>query len=214
MVAVWRLIDLEEARRAFRISRLDGYALVFTFALTLLLGIEEGILGGTVFSLLAFVRRTTYPDVAELGYVEERDAFLGIRSHPQARSYPGVLIFRFDAPLYYANVPYLEEWLLNATAGKPNLRYVVMDCRGVDTVDATAVEGLEGLVGEYRSSGVEYVFTHAKLPVRERFEKAGWSEKFGDIANYPTTRDPLRAMGLLKDRSTAQSAARYGPKRA
>jgi SulP family sulfate permease len=199
-VAVYRLLDFEAVRRIFRVRRADGYALLLTFALTLLVGVGEGIIIGAVFALLAFVRRTAYPDVTELGYVEEREAFLGTRSFPQAKTYPEALIVRFDAPLYYANVPFLEEWLIKEVPERPRLKYIIIDCRGVNTIDATAVEELENLKSEYRSAGIEIIFTHTKLPVRERLKRDGWDEKFGKNTVYLTTRDELLAIGLLHER--------------
>jgi SulP family sulfate permease len=204
VVAVLRLVDVEEAKKTFRVRRVDGYAMALAFALTLLLGVEEGVLLGALFALLAFVRRTAYPDITELGYVEEGDAFLGLRSHPRARTFPGVLVLRFDSPLYYANVPYLEAWLAKAVADRPGLRYVVVDCRGVDTVDATAVEALEDLISGYRSMGVEVFLAQVKLPVREALARAG----LGEHSVYPTVRGALVSAGLL--RRTPSEWPRYG----
>ncbi|CAA9469551.1 MAG: Sulfate transporter family protein [uncultured Rubrobacteraceae bacterium] len=199
VVAVYGLLDFGEARRVFGVSRTDGYAMLLTFALTLLVGVEEGIIAGSLFALLAFVRRTAYPEVTELGYVPRKNAFLGLRSYSEARTYPEAIIVRFDARLYYANVPFLEEWLIEAVADRPRLRWIVIDCRGVNGIDVTAVEGLESLVSGYRSDGIRVVLTHAKLQVRERLESAGWPDKFGDLL-YPTTRDALRDIGLLERR--------------
>lgn len=208
VVAVYKLLDFREALRIWRIRRMDGYAMAITFALTLLVGVQEGIILGALFALLAFVRRTAYPDVAELGYVEEEDAFLGLRSHPQAKTRPEALVLRFDAPLYYANVPFLEEWLIKRVAERPHLRYIVIDCRGVNTVDATAVEGLEEIVSGYRERGIEVVFTHAKRPVRERLKKAGWEERFGERIVLSTTREALRTAGTVHARRASQAGGR------
>jgi SulP family sulfate permease len=198
VVAVFGLINPKEVRRIFEIRRADGLAFLITFALTLLVGVQEGIVLGAVFALLAFVRRTAYPDMTELGYVEEKDAFLGIRSHPEARTYPETLIVRFDAPLYYANVPILEERLIAAVAERPDLKRIVVDCRGVNTIDVTAIEGLEDLVSGYHSRGIDILFSHVKRRVRERLRKAGWDKKFGEnLCCYPTTRDALKAVDLL-----------------
>ncbi len=205
LVAVYKLLDIEEARRAFRIRRVDGYALLLTFALTLLVGVEQGIILGAAFALLAFVRRTAYPHVTELGYVEEKDAFLSLEGFPEARTYPEALIVRFDARLYFANVPHLEEWLIKELADRPDVRWVFIDCRGVNGIDVTAVEGLEDLVSGYKSRGIELVFTHMKLLIRERLQKAGWDEKFGHDGHryhYQTTREALRAVGLPMGRRT------------
>ena len=83
---------------------------------------------------------------------------------------------------------------------RPRLKYIVIDCRGVNTIDVTAVEELENLIAEYRSAGIEIIFTHSKLPVRERLKRDGWDEKFGKNIVYPTTRDALLAIGLLHAR--------------
>lgn len=206
LVAVYKLVDLKAAARVFRIRRADGYALALTFTLTLLVGVEEGILLGALFALLAFVRRTAYPDLTELGYVEVEDAFLGVRSHPGARTYPEVLIVRFDAPLYYANAPFLEEWLIKKVADRPHLKWIIIDCRGVDTIDATAIEGLEDLISGYRSGRIQILFTHTKLPVRERLKKADFEERFGDKIIHHTVRDALMHAGILK-RSRDASAS-------
>lgn len=131
-----------------------------------------------------------------MGYVEEERAFLGIDRFPNAKIYPELLIVRFDASLYYANVPYLEEWLIKAVADRPNVRWIVMDCRGVNSIDATAVEGLAALVSGYRSQSIGILFSHVKLEVRERLKKAGWEAQFGGRLLYATTRDALDAIGL------------------
>lgn len=198
-VAVYRLLDLAEGRRIFKIRRADGYALLLTFTLTLLIGVQEGIIVGALFALLAFVRRTAYPHIAEMGYVEEKEAFLALERFPAAKTYREALIIRFDASLYYANVPFLEEWLIKAVADRPRLKWIVIDCRGVNSIDVTAVGGLEDLLSGYRSRGIEILFSHVKLQIRERLKKAGWDEKFGEDLLYSTTRDALHAIGLLEE---------------
>jgi sulfate permease, SulP family len=195
LVAVYKLLDFKEVQRVFRIRRIDGYSLVTTFALTLLWGVEQGVIVGAAFALLAFLRRTAYPHIAELGYVAEKDAFLGLESFPEAKTYPEALILRFDARLYFANVPFLEEQLIKEAADRPNLTWIFIDCRGVNSIDVTAIEGLEDLMFGYKSRGLTVIFTHMKLPVRDRLEKAGWDEKFENY-HYQTTREAFRAVGL------------------
>lgn len=197
LVSIYGLLDFSEARRIFRIGRADGLALAITFLVTILAGVEEGIIAGVVFAMIVFVRRTAYPEVAELGYVESEDAFLGVGSHPEALTFPQTLIVRFDARLYFANVPQLEDWLLSATAERPELELLVIDCRGVNGIDVTAIEGLENLISEYRSRGIEVLLTHTKAQVRRRLENAGWPERYPGVTEHQTTRDALRAAGLI-----------------
>lgn len=198
LVAVYGLLDFSEARRIFRLGRADGMAMVVTFIVTVLAGVEEGIIAGVVFAMIVFVRRTAYPEIAELGYVESEDAFLGTNSYPRAVTFPRTLIVRFDARLYFANVPQLEDWLISATADRPDLKLLVIDCRGVNGIDVTAIEGLENLISEYRSRGVEVLFTHVKFQVRRRLNNADWPSKYPGVISHQTTREALKHAGLLE----------------
>jgi len=173
LVAVYGLLDFEEARHIFRIRASDGLVLLITMCLTILVGVEQGIIAGALFALLVFIRRTAYPRIVELGYVEREDAFLGQNSYPEGCTSPRVLVVRFDARLYFANISFLEDWLLSATAERPDLKVLVIDCRGVNGIDVTAIEGLENMISEYRSRGVEVLLTHVKPQVRHRLMSAG-----------------------------------------
>ena len=197
VVAVYKLLDFREARYIFRIRGADGLALLITFFVTLLVGVEQGIIAGAGFALLTFLRRTAYPHIIELGYVEEEDSFIGVQSYPEATIFPEALILRFDARLYYANIPFLEEYLISTVPDRPDLKYIVIDSRGINSIDVTALEGLENLIAEYKSRDISVVFTNMKKQVRERLLKSDWERKFGDIA-YPTTRDALRDISTLK----------------
>ena len=207
VVAVYKLLDFKEARHIFRVRGPDGVAMLVTFLVTLFVGVEQGIIAGAAFALLAFLRRTAYPEIIKLGYVEKEDTFKGLRSYPEAQTFPEALILRFDARLYYANIPFLEEYLVSEIPDHPNLEYVVIDSRGINGIDVTALEGLENLISEYRSRNVNVLFTHMKKQVRGRLKKAGWDQKFGDIY-YPTIRDALQNVGLLKARETSDPGVR------
>jgi sulfate permease, SulP family len=195
LVAVYKLLDLKEAARIFKVRKDDGMALAATFILTLLMGVEEGIIAGVLFAIVVFIRRTAYPRIFELGYVESEDAFLAQTSYPEGRTFPNTLIVRFDARLYFANIPFLEEWLISETADRPDLRLLVIDFRGVNGIDVTAIEGLESLIAEYRLRGIEVLLTHVKPQVRKRLYRAGWSEEYPEVIAHQTTRDAFRDLG-------------------
>jgi SulP family sulfate permease len=199
VVAVYRMLDLGEVKHIARIREADGLVLLVTFALTLFVGIVDGILLGALFGLLAFLKRTVRPDVTELGYVPESDAFLGLRSSPKARTDPRVLILRFDASPYYANVSFLQEWVMRTVAERTKLEHIIIDCRGMNSIDVTALDELDGLITDYRSQGITVLLTHVKLPLRERLTRAGWNDKFGaDVIGHATSRQALDSIGLLE----------------
>jgi SulP family sulfate permease len=196
IVAVMGLIDAKAARHLFRVKRIDGWMMVVTFLATLLLGSQNGMVMGVVFSLLVFIWRSAHPHAAELGYLEKEGIFRNIRRFPEARSYPGVLILRVDASLYFANMSFLEDLLRKTIEEKKGLRWVVMDLSGVNDMDGVAIDALEEIMETYRPRGIEFLFAAMKGPVRDLVAKAGWEEKYGKQIKFNTPRAAIKEIGI------------------
>ena len=197
IVAVVKLIDLSEARHLFTVKTVDGLTLTLTFAATLLLGIERGILVGVVFSLLVFIRRSAYPHTAELGYLPDDDVFRNLKRFPNAVTYPNALILRIDASLYFANIGYLEDRIAASVSDRPDLEWIILDFTGVNDIDGVAIETLEGLVLTYRRRDVRFMFPGMKGPVRDVVARAGWNETFAEEMKPLSVRHALEIAGLL-----------------
>ncbi len=197
MVAVSGLIDVQELGHLFRLKPVDGWTLALTFACTLILGIEDGILIGVVFSLLVFIWRSSHPHTAELGYVKAQNAFLNVKRFPDAQTFSNTLILRVDAAMFFANTRFIENHLRNCLVDRPAVKYVIFDLSGVNDVDAVALHALHELVHEFRSQGIEFAFAGMKGPVRDLFEKAGWQEKCGHKIAYHTLSQVLNDLGLM-----------------
>lgn len=180
MVAVYGLIDVKEAVHLFHLKRQDGWVLVFTFLITLLIGIKQGILLGAAAAVLLFVWRSAYPHTAELGYLEQEDVFRNLKRYPNAKRFPDTVILRLDASLYFANASFLEERLAELIRTRPGTRWVVLDLSGVNDFDAVAIETLERLMEEYASQGITFHFTGMKGPLRDLVARAEWPRKYGD----------------------------------
>jgi len=194
MVAVMGLVDVGEARRLFRMKKIDGWTLSITFAATLALGGKLGILTGVVLSLLVFIFRSAYPHAAELGYLEEEDVFRNIRRFPEAKVYPEVLILRIDASLYFANMAFVDDWLRKCIVEKPETKWVVLDLSGVNDVDAVAVDALGEIVENYSEHGIRFLFAGMKGPVRDLVARAEWEEKYGEAFQYPSLQQALKSI--------------------
>ncbi|MGI8866020.1 MAG: SulP family inorganic anion transporter, partial [Rubrobacteraceae bacterium] len=108
MVAVYGLIDFMEPVKLFKVKKVDGWTLLITFAATLLIGIEQGILVGVAFSLALFIWRSAYPHTTEVGYLPEEDVFRNVTRYPEAQTFPNTLVVRVDASLYFANAAFWE----------------------------------------------------------------------------------------------------------
>lgn len=196
IVAVGGLVDLSTPVRLFRVKAGDGWALVLTFLLTLILGVEVGILSGVGLGLLLFIWRSAHPHTAELGYVESEDAFRDIERYPNARTDPTTLIFRVEASLYFANMQFLEDRLRERIADRPELRWIVMDFSGVNDIDGVAIEALEDLMQTQAEHDIQFLFAGVKATVRDRLAKASWKEQWGDHIDYPTLARVLRDIGV------------------
>ncbi|GAE33170.1 SulP family inorganic anion transporter [Halalkalibacter akibai] len=195
MVAVYKLIDVKEAKRLFRIRKADGWTWVVTFIATLVLGIKVGILIGIAFSLLVFIARSAYPHVAELGYLTEDHVFRNINRYPEAKVDPEVIIFRTDASLYFANMTFLEDKLCERVGEKPETKWIILDFSGVNSIDAVAIHSLEEVMESCGKGGIEFLFAGIKGPVMDLMKKADWDKKYGDNLNYLFINQALKAIG-------------------
>lgn len=201
ITAVFGLIDLKEPRRLWRVHRTDLALLVVTFAATLVLGIQQGILFGVLSAMAVFVFGTTRPHFAVLGRIPGTHAFRNIRNHPEVETLPGVLLVRFDAQFYFGNVSFLEDTLesLEAEAKEP-LHAVVLDFGSVNRLDSSADNALRALAQGYRQRGVLFRIAQAKRPVLSVMERSGLASLLGPDAYHLTLDD---ALGDLEAQNTA-----------
>ena len=199
VVAVYGLIDAREPARLFGVKRADGWVLIVTFAATLLVGIEQGIIAGISFSLAVFVWRSSRPHTTEVGYLPDEDIFRNVKRYPEARTFPGVLIVRVDASLYFANMAFLKNWLDGAVSGRPGLRHLILDFSAVNDVDGVAIETLEELAVQLRSRGISTHVAGMKGPVRDVVARSGWPKEPGTDAGHPSIKHALGRLDLWQE---------------
>jgi SulP family sulfate permease len=194
LVAVAGLVDIKEAKHFFHLKRIDGWTLMVTFAATLILGSIQGILIGVVLSLLVFIRRSAYPQVIELGYSEREGVFRNLQRFPEARIYPGVILLRIDASLYFANLEFVRDAVDRKVAEKPETRWVVIDFSSVNDMDASAIDALEEIMARYADREIGFLFAGMKGPLRDRVAHAGWKERYGEAFAYPSLQQALKSI--------------------
>lgn len=198
-VAVTGLFNLKEGLRLFKINPSDGWIFFLTFTLTLLLGVETGILGGIIFSLLLFIRRSAYPHMAELGYMKEKDAFLNIKRFPEALSIPGILIIRIDSALFFANTGFIEKKIRRCIIDKENISHLVLDLSGVNHIDGVSLIELERLYDELKEGGVTLTFSCMKGPVRDLFNNPLWKNSMASHVEYRSLKEVVGELVPGKD---------------
>lgn len=179
MVAVFKLIDWKEARYLWSVDRMDFGLMAITFIATLGLGIEEGILVGVVASLIVVVQQSYKPHTASLGQLPNTNTYRNLKRFPDAIRQPGLLVFRLDASLYFANIEHLKDELHHALASDPQLSRIVIDFYPVNRIDSSAIHGLNDIVKALSEQGIRLAVAGVKGPVRDSMDHGGLVDRIG-----------------------------------
>lgn len=180
MVAVFGLIDYKEAFHLWGTDRSDFWMLIITFVSTLALGIEQGIGIGVILSLAMIIFETTRPHMAQLGKVPNTHFYRNQERFEQVEVRPDLLIVRFDARLYFANLNFFRDRLRKWIAAKgPDLEAVIINAESINSLDSSALHFLEELAGELRANNQLLLFSGCKGPVRDQLVKAHLIQKIG-----------------------------------
>lgn len=180
IVAVIDLVDIKEPRYLFRLRKQDFLILILAFFVTLILGARLGILLTAAASIVLIIRRISYPNVALLGRIPGTEIFRNIRKDNQLEQVDGLVIFRIDASLYYANASYLKDKVQASLAErKGEIKAFLFYASSINEVDATAMHTLFEIVDELESQKIPLYFSDVKGPVREMFLKSGFYERLG-----------------------------------
>ncbi len=178
MVAVFGLIDYKEAIHLLKSNRTDFSTLIVTFLATLILGIEMGIGVGVVLSLAMVLFKTTNPHTAELAKVPDSHFYRNVKRFENLEVKDDVLIYRFDAQLFFANINYFKDELYDYEKGKGDkLRLLILDGESINNIDSTSIHALEEIVLDFNSRDIDVYFTGIKGPVRDKMLSSGFIKK-------------------------------------
>ncbi len=174
MLAVTSLITPQALKHTWQASRADGMVALLTFVITLLAAphLDKGILFGTALSILLFLYRTMRPRVARLGRYPD-GTLRDIRVNPGLATSEHVVAMRFDGQLYFANVSYFEDTILEAVAEHPGARYVLVVADGINNLDASGEEVIKHLNERLQANGVTLVFSGLKKQVIDVMRATG-----------------------------------------
>jgi high affinity sulfate transporter 1 len=181
------LIDVAAVRRLYQVRRSEFVLWLAAFLGVALLGVLPGIFAAIVLSLADFVRRAWRPHDAVLGREDALKGYHDIDRHPAARQVPGLLLYRFDAPLFFANARYFRRRVrrLVAEAAHP-VRWVVVAAEPITDVDTSAADTLAELLEELRKDQVVLAFAEMKGPVKDRLGRYGLLDATGPDRFFPT----------------------------
>jgi high affinity sulfate transporter 1 len=193
IAAALSLADVAGTRRLWRQRRMEfGLSLIALLGVALL-GVLPGILLAVALSILNVFRRVWWPHRAELGRLEGIAGLHDTESYPDAALLPGLVVYRFDAPLIFANARTFADEVRAMVDERPGLTWVVIAAEPVTDVDTTAADMLQELDTWMNERGVSLVFAELKDPVRTKIERYGLTRTIDPAHFFPTLDDAIAA---------------------
>lgn len=194
IVAMFGLLDVAYFRRLRRIDKADFAYGIATLLGVLLLGILEGVTLGVVLALAVLIRKVSRPATAVLGRMPGTETYRDIAVHARAEAIPGLLIFRFDAPVIFPNAGYFADEVrrLVGEAATP-VREVLVPAQQINQLDSTGADRLGKLDTELAAKGIVLAFAEVKNLVREKMQQTGLEAKIGADQFHRSIDEGVRA---------------------
>jgi high affinity sulfate transporter 1 len=181
------LVEVRSVLRLYKLRRDEFVLSIVCFLGVVLLGVIQGIFMAVALALLAFIWRAWRPYDAVLGHVDGLKSYHDIARHPEAKRIPGLVLFRWDAPLFFANAETFRKQVLRAVADAPTpTKWVVVAAEPITDVDITAAGMLADLDHALHEAGLDLFFAEMKGPVKDRLKRYGLFNRLGIENFFPT----------------------------
>lgn len=194
VVAGLGLLDVTDFRAIYRYRRVEFWLGVFTAGAVVVVGMLVGIVIAVALSLALVLQRAATPSTATLGRLPGTDTYRDVADHPEAELSPGLYIYRFDAPLFFANAGRLRDEVLAGIDGaEPPVRCVVLDLESVYDIDSTGAQTLLELLDGLDEQGVRLVFARVRSELRDELRDSGIEQRVGSDRIYLDVDDAVTA---------------------
>jgi SulP family sulfate permease len=194
IVASISLIDITEFRSLNLVRHSEFYLAFLTLFGVLVIGIIPGIALAIALSLVVFIQRMYRPHTSVLGTVPGVDGHHGITPGRDQQILPGMIVYGFDAPLFFANAPYLMDQVRElVSAADPPIKYLLLDAEAIPDIDTTAADTLKDLHQELSEKGITLGIARANKRLLETMRLTGLEDLIGTSNFYPTIRTAIEA---------------------
>jgi len=188
------LIEITDLVRIYRIQPWEFWLSIVCFAGVAVLGAIPGIGLAIVIAVIEFLWDGWRPHFAVLGRPQDVEGYHDVTRYPDARQIPGLVLFRWDAPLFFANAELFKERIIEATSRAPTpARRLVVAAEPVTSIDVTAADVLVELNQTLLASGIELRFAELKDPVKDKLRRFGLLPQFGEDFFFPTIESAVAA---------------------
>jgi SulP family sulfate permease len=195
IMAVIGLVNVEAVKHAWHANKHDGAASIVTFFATMAFAphLDNGIMVGAGLAIILYLYRTMKPRVAQLGRFKD-GTLRDIKVNPDLPTSPHIIAMRFDGSLYFANVSYFEDTVLELIAAKPDAKYLLVVGDAINQLDASGEEVVHHLVEPLREGGMEVVFSGLKKQVLDVMRSTGLFELIGQNNIFATEDQAIAAI--------------------
>jgi MFS superfamily sulfate permease-like transporter len=188
------LIEVSDLRRIYRIQRWEFWLSMACFAGVAVLGTIPGIALAIVIAVIEFLWDGWRPHSAVLGRVERVKGYHDIVRYPEAHLIPGLVLFRWDAPLFFANAELFHQRVLDAVESSPTpARWLVVAAEPVTSVDVTAADAICELDDTLHAAGIDLCFAEMTDPVKDKLKRFGIFARFGERTFFATVGEAVSA---------------------
>jgi MFS superfamily sulfate permease-like transporter len=194
IVSAIALFEVTDLRRIYRIQRWEFWLSMACFTGVATLGAIQGIALAIVIAVIEFLWNGWRPHSAVLGRVDLIKGYHDITRHPTARLIPGLVLFRWDAPLFFANAEFFHASVLDAVARSPTpVRWIVVAAEPVTSIDVTAADVICGLDDTLHTAGIELCFAEMKGPVKDTLKRFEVFARLGETTFFRTIGEAVSA---------------------
>ena len=195
LLAVVGLITPKAIKHTWQASRADGMVALTTFVITLLAAphLDKGIMIGAALAIILYLYRTMKPRVAQLGRYKD-GTLRDIKVNPDLPTSPHIIAMRFDGSLYFANISYFEDTVLEAVANKPDAKYLLVVGDSINQLDASGEEVVHHLVERLRENGMEIIFSGLKKQVLDVMRNTGLFDLISQANIFATEDQAIAAI--------------------
>jgi len=192
--AVLKLIEVDELRHLFRVRRSEFWVAIACLISVLVLGPLKGILIAFLLSLIDLLGRVSTPSTAVLAGAPGQDRFVAASRYPEASPTPGLLIYRFSAPLIFANANFFEAQVEDLVeTAEPLVQWFVLDGEAITDIDVTGAEALEQVIERLEEQSIEFAMARVSGRLEERLQTYGLLVKIGRQRIYDSNREATQA---------------------
>jgi MFS superfamily sulfate permease-like transporter len=193
IAAAISLADVAATRRLYQVRRTEFWLSMAAFFGVVVFGVLPGIAIAVALSIGNVFRRAWWPYQTTLGRVPEVAGYHDVHSYPDAEVLPACVIFRFDAPLFFANARTFREQVRGLAVAEPPPLWVIVAAEPMTDIDTTAADMLEDLDEELNARGVSLVFAEMKDPVRRKIERYELTRTIDPLHFFPTIEAAIEA---------------------